>query len=162
MNAIYTIGHSSHPLETFIALLQQQKIETLVDVRSQPYSKWNPQFNRENLAAALQNAGVRYVDLGSSLGGRPDQPDLYDPGSERPDYERQAQTAVYQQGISQLTRLAQNGRTAIMCSEGDPDACHRALLIAPTLLESGHTVQHILPDGRLKQAEIPAKQLRLL
>lgn len=158
---IYTVGHSSHAVEHFIHLLQQHGIQTLVDVRSQPYSRWNPQFNRESLAAALQAADMTYVDLGRSLGGRPDQPDLYDPGSERPDYERQRQTPLYLEGLDELCRLAQQQATVMMCSEGDPDQCHRTLLIVPDLLHRAFDVQHILPDGRLQTAEIKPRQLKL-
>ena len=79
---IFTIGHSTHPIDEFLALLAQHDIRCLVDVRTQPYSRWNPQFNRELLAAALEDAGVRYVDMGRSLGGRPDQADLYDNDNE--------------------------------------------------------------------------------
>lgn len=156
---VYTIGHSSHPIETFIGLLQQHHIQTLVDVRSQPYSRRYSQFNREELAAALTSAGIEYVDLGGSLGGRPAQADLYRPGSERPDYDRQARTPVYQAGLRQLCEQAAGTTTAMMCSEGDPDECHRTLLITPSLLDLGHTVLHILPDGRLRPAERRPKQL---
>ena len=91
---IYTVGHSSHPIEAFVDLLRQHGIERLVDVRSQPYSRWNPQFNRETLATALAEAQIDYIDLGHSLGGRPEQRDLYDPGRERPNYGRQSETAL--------------------------------------------------------------------
>jgi uncharacterized protein (DUF488 family) len=156
---IYTVGHSNHPMVDFVALLLQHEIETLVDVRSQPYSRRHPQFNRESLATSLEAAGIRYVDLGKSLGGRPEQADLYDPGSERPDYERQRETPLYRQGLAQLCEIAQGAKTAMMCSEGDPEQCHRTLLVTPDLLEAGHNVQHILRDGRLRQAEIKPRQL---
>ena len=156
---IYTIGHSTHPVAAFITLLRQHDIETLVDVRSQPYSRWNPQFNRESLATALEEAGVRYLHMGRSLGGRPEQADLYEPGSERPDYERQRETPLYKEGLQQLRQIARESRTAMMCSEGEPDECHRKLLITVDLLADEEAVQHILPDGRLRQAQPEARQL---
>lgn len=158
---IYTIGHSTHATEAFIDLLQRHGVRCLVDVRSQPYSRWNPQFNRELLAAALQEAGLRYVDLGASLGGRPKDTSLYEPGSERPNYSRQRQTSIYQRGLAQLDDQARSESTAIMCSEGDPDICHRTLLITPSLIDAGFTVQHILPDGSLRPGEKPMDQLGL-
>ncbi|MBI1297162.1 DUF488 family protein [bacterium] len=158
---IFTIGHSTHPIDDFLALLAQHDIRCLVDVRTQPYSRWNPQFNRELLATALKDVGVHYVDMGSSLGGRPDQADLYDPGQERPNYSRQRQTPLYQHGVRDLEVQAQAERTAIMCSEGDPEICHRHNLITPSLIDDGFIVQHILPDGAIRQAEKPMDQLGL-
>lgn len=156
---VYSIGHSNHVTAAFIGLLRQHDIERLVDVRSQPYSRWNPQFNRENLAANLREAGIDYVFMGDSLGGRPQQATLYEPGSERPNYDLQAQTPLYREGVARLRRLAGERITAMMCSEGDPDSCHRKLLITETLLQGGAMVQHILPDGTLRRAEPEARQL---
>lgn len=156
---IYSIGHSNHVTAAFIGLLRQHGIQTLVDVRSQPYSRWNPQFNRENLAVNLQEAGIDYVFMGDSLGGRPPQAELYEPGSERPNYDMQAETPLYQEGVARLRRLAGERKTAMMCSEGDPDTCHRKLLITETLLQEGDDVQHILPDGTLRRGEPEARQL---
>ncbi len=158
---IYTVGHSTHPIEIFLDLLQKYGVRCLVDVRSQPYSRWNPQFNRELLAAALQEVGLRYVNLGESLGGRPQDWTLYDPGAERPNYSRQRRTPLYQDGFRQLGGVARREPTAVMCSEGDPDTCHRTLLITPSLIDAGFTVQHILPDGSLRRGEKPLDQLGL-
>ena len=156
---LYTVGHSTHPIEEFVALLQRHGVTCLADVRSQPYSRWNPQFNREQLARALALAGIDYKFLGDTLGGRPHQTDLYDPGSQRPNYSRQRQTPLYQQGLAALQELAQAQPTAMMCSEGDPETCHRTLLIVPSLLDLDYNVQHILPDGSLRQAEKHVEQL---
>lgn len=157
--AIYTIGHSNHTSDNFLALLQQHCITCLVDVRSQPYSRYNPQFNREPFAAILHKNHIQYLNLGSSLGGRPEQKDLYDLGQERPNYSRQRQTALYQQGLRQLIQVAQMQRLTIMCSEGNPHECHRQWLITPDLLDAGFTVLHILPEGQLETAEKTLEQL---
>jgi uncharacterized protein (DUF488 family) len=159
VQTIYTIGHSNHSSEKLIELLQQHAIGCLVDVRSQPYSRYNPQFNREPFAAALQKAHIQYVMLGASLGGRPEEKDLYEPGQERPNYGRQRQTALYQQGLRQLAHLAQIQTVAILCSEGNPHECHRQWLITPDLLDAGYTVLHILPEGQLEIAEKTFEQL---
>ena len=146
---IYTIGHSTHATEAFIDLLQRHGVRCLVDVRSQPYSRWNPQFNRELLAAALQEAGLRYVDLGASLGGRPKDTSLYEPGSERPNYSRQRQTSIYQRGLAQLDDQARSESTAIMCSEALPWRCHRRL-IADALIARGWEVFDIFSPTQTK------------
>jgi len=159
MREIYTIGHSNHSSDEFIALLQAHNIQALVDVRSQPFSRYNPHFNRENLSVTLRLAQIHYTSLGNSLGGRPKDESLYDEGSERPDYQRQRQTAHYQQGLQRLVDLAQTQNTAMMCSEGDPDTCHRTLLITPSLIDLEFTVHHILPDGKVRLGEKPTVQL---
>lgn len=155
---LYTIGHSNHTTESFLALLQAHGIVQIADVRSQPFSRYNPQFNKDALAAALTRVGATYVFMGDTLGGRPDQADLYDPGRERPNYGRQRQTPLYLQGIDRLLELAVVP-TAMMCSEGDPLECHRTLLITPTLLDRDVIVLHIYPDGHLETAVPPMEQL---
>ncbi len=160
-NLIYTIGHSDHELSTFLDLLRRHAIALVVDVRSQPYSRWASQFNRETLARALQEAGLGYAFMGDCLGGRPSDRALYDPGEERPNYGRMAETAVYQAGIDRLLELSRTARVAVLCSEGDHRHCHRNLLITQTLLERGARVLHIQPDGATVAAELPPQQLSL-
>lgn len=156
---LYTIGHSNHSSDEFLALLAQHGVRCLVDVRSQPYSRYNPHFNREALGQALANAHIRYVFMGESLGGRPEQADLYDPGSERPNYDRQRETPLYQQGLQRLLEISRETPTAYMCSEGDPAICHRTRLITRSLLDMDYTVIDILPDGGAARAELPVEQL---
>jgi uncharacterized protein (DUF488 family) len=158
---IHTIGHSDHTIPAFVDLLRRHDITLVVDVRSQPYSRWTPQFNREILARDLDDAGIVYRFMGDALGGHPDEPALYDPGQERPDYQRLGQTSVYRAGIEQLLDLAHAERVVVMCSEGDHRQCHRHLLITQTLLERGIRVLHIQPDGRTVEGERAARQLSL-
>jgi uncharacterized protein (DUF488 family) len=160
---VYSIGHSDHALEAFVALLRRHGVTTLVDVRSQPYSRWVPDYNRETLARALAGAGLTYVFMGDSLGGRPADPSLYnsEEAGGRPDYERVAVTPAFQAGVKELLELARTGTVAMMCSEGDPYRCHRALLITPSLLERGARVVHIRPDGETVEARPAPKQLSL-
>ena len=158
---IHTIGHSDHTTETFVDLLRQHGITLVVDVRSQPYSRWTPQFNRETLARDLQDAGIVYQYLGDALGGRPADPDLYDPGQEHANYQRVEQTSAYQAGIDQLLDLAGTEQVAVMCSEGDHRRCHRHLLITQTLLGRGVRVLHIQPDGATVEGELIPQQLSL-
>ena len=156
---IFTVGHSNHSIEDFVALLRAAGVQMLVDVRSQPYSRYSPHFNRETLAAALTAVGIHYHFMGHSLGGRPQQADLYDPGEERPNYARQRTTPLYQEGVRQLLDIAAQQPTAIMCSEGDPAHCHRSLLIGPTLFALDVAVLDIYPDGQVKTAAPPIEQL---
>jgi uncharacterized protein (DUF488 family) len=144
---VYTIGHSDHTIEAFIALLRLHDIALLIDVRSQPYSRWATQFNRELLEHDLCEAGLRYEFRGDALGGRPADPSLYEPDGEHADYRKMEQVLVYQAGIDALLALALEERVVVMCSEGDYHHCHRHLLISQTLLERGARVIHIQPDG---------------
>ncbi len=160
-SSIYTIGHSNHAIEAFIDLLSRHEIALVVDVRSQPYSRWAHQFNRETLARDLQDAGIAYRFMGDALGGRPADLTLYDPDQERPDYQRVERTPAYQAGIDQLLDLAQTERVAVMCSEGDHRRCHRHLLITQTLLGRGVRVLHIQPDGTTLEGEPIPQQLSL-
>jgi len=167
---IHTIGHSSHTTAAFVDLLRRHEIILVVDVRSQPYSRWAHQFNRETLARDLQDAGIAYQFMGDALGGRPTDPTLYDRDQERPDYQRVEQTPVYQAGIDQLLDLAAPPfpprwgglrGVAVMCSEGDHHRCHRHLLITQTLLGRGVRVLHIQPDGTTVEGELEPQQLSL-
>jgi uncharacterized protein (DUF488 family) len=159
---IHTIGHSDHTTKAFVGLLHQHGITLVVDVRSQPYSRWAHQFNRETLARDLEDTGIAYQFMGDALGGRPADPTLYDPGQEYPDYQRVEQTHAYQEGIDRLLALARTERVAVMCSEGDHRRCHRHLLITQTLLKRGVRVRHVQPDGGTVEGEQIAQQLLLL
>jgi uncharacterized protein (DUF488 family) len=159
---IYSIGHSDHSAQAFLDLLRRYGVTVLVDVRSHPYSKWVPQFNREKLPHALQAANIRYVFMGDSLGGRPADRSLYAPGEGHPDYNLVRGSAAFREGIRQLIGLAEAECAAMMCSEGDYHKCHRAMLITPALLEAGVQVLHIEPGGTTVEAEPEPKQLSLL
>jgi len=158
---IHTIGHSDHTTAAFVDLLRDHGITLVVDVRSQPYSRWASQFNRETLAHDLEDAGIAYLFLGDALGGRPADPALYDPGTDCPDYQRMQRTPTYQAGIERLLELSQTERVALMCGEGDHRQCHRHLLVTQTLLERGVRVLHIQPDGHTIEGEPVARQLSL-
>lgn len=128
---LFSIGHSNHPADVFVQLLQQYHIQVLADVRTAPYSKYNKQFNRENLASLLIQNGIEYVWMGESLGGK--REDLQSPMGFRQEALFHTD-ALYQQGITSLVDLAQQKATAMMCSEEDPRHCHRHRIISTTLL----------------------------
>ena len=147
-NAIFTIGHSNHSLDAFLALLGRHCITAVADVRSAPYSRFNPHFNRDSLAAALKGHGVGYMYLGRELGGRSGDPACYEEGRIR--YDRVARTSRFRDGLERVIREAAKHRITLMCAEKEPLDCHRTLLIARALAEEGVEIAHIHPDRELE------------
>jgi len=154
---VLTIGHSAHPLETFVGLLQRHEVNVLADVRSAPYSRFHPQFNRETLAQELERHGIRYFYLGRELGARSDDPSCYENG--RVQYERLERSDLFQEGIARVIRGASAYRVALMCAEKEPLECHRTLLVARALVKREVAVKHILADGRLEDHEKTLRRL---
>jgi uncharacterized protein (DUF488 family) len=145
---VFTIGHSNHPINAFVILLQQHGVTALADVRSAPYSRFAPQFNREALERSLKAHSIKYVFLGRELGARPDDRSCYENG--RVQYERLARTDLFRSGLERVIRGASHYRIALMCAEKEPLECHRTLLVARALDELGVAVGHVLADGRLE------------
>lgn len=148
---LFTIGHSTHAIGVFVALLKQHGITAIADVRSAPYSRFNPQFNREVLRHSLNGEGIEYVFLGKELGARSDDPACYERG--RVQYSRLARTPAFLRGLDRVLQGAARHRIALMCAEKDPLDCHRTVLVARSLVERGTAVQHILSDGSLEPYE---------
>lgn len=157
---LFTVGHSNHTLEHFLDLLRNHGIAVVIDVRSAPYSRYSPHFNREQLKEAVMASDVRYVYAGEYLGGRPESPECYDEHG-AVDYARIAVQPFYQRGIGRLLDYIVDDRTAIMCSEEDPSVCHRHRLIAQTVLDRGIPVMHIRGDARLEPAQLLPRQIGL-
>lgn len=153
MTTIYTIGHSNHQAEEFLALLRQHDIELVADVRSSPYSRYVPQANRDSLSRTLEPASIAYRWLGDRLGGKPQ--------GRNADYDELRGDPAFRQGIVHLLALAAEQRTVIMCAEGDHRQCHRHQLITPVLVEQGIRVLHIQPDGTLVDEDQEPRQLAL-
>lgn len=167
---LYTIGHSNMPVDEFLVLLRANEIQTLVDVRSSPYSQYTSQFDRENLHLKLEDVGMEYIFAGGALGGRPKDPTCYKSGRvpdgkanylELVDYGEVAKRPWYQDGIGQLLDLASVNRVAVMCSEEDPSDCHRQHLITKTLLQCGVSVWHIRRNGPNELGREQPEQLTL-
>jgi uncharacterized protein (DUF488 family) len=155
---IYTIGHSKHPIDRFITLLQQHGIDALADVRSTPYSRFNPQFNREKLQIALKSAGIRYVFLGEELGARSKNPECYDEQG-RVRYTRLAASDLFRHGLDRLVAGMRDHCIAIMCAEREPLECHRTILVARELEKLDVPVTHILQDGSLEPNQEAMRRL---
>ena len=113
--SLFTMGHSNHALKEFLALLGQHEIETLIDVRSLPVSSYSPHFNARPLREAIETAGIRYGFYGRELGGRPEDPALYDEAGYVL-YGEVARTPLFQDGLARLEKGLQRCRVAIMCS----------------------------------------------
>lgn len=155
---LFTVGHSNHPGETFIELLKRFGIETLVDVRSAPASRYNPQFNKPMLEQELPANGIAYVFAGRYLGGRPPDPACYKHRALPPegtdylhevDYPEVMKREWFVKGVERLLEIADESLTAIMCSEENPAQCHRHHLIAKYLMQAHPEVRvkHIRGDG---------------
>jgi uncharacterized protein (DUF488 family) len=152
MEEIYTIGHSNMKIEKFLGLLKRYGIETLVDIRSVPFSRFNPQFNRKALAAVLAESGIKYVFEGERLGGRIRDVDCYydkklpdkktNP-ADAVDFSALEKKAWFAEGIRDLIGIGAESRTAIMCSEEDPEKCHRKKLVGRKLEMMGARVAHV-------------------
>lgn len=144
---VYSVGHSNQSRERFLALLTRHDIQSLVDVRSAPYSRYVTHFNRSELEVAVECQGIRYLFLGEELGGRPPGDDFYD-DLDHVLYARLAGAPFFLRGIDRLLEESAQCRTAVMCSEEDPTSCHRHLLIARVLERQGVRVLHIRGDDR--------------
>ena len=145
---VFTIGHSTHPMDRFIALLKQHGITALCDIRSRPYSRINPQFNRENLKKSLGENGIVYVFLGKELGAQSEDESCYLHGKVQ--YDCLAQTDLFRQGLYRIREGMKGHRLTLMCAEKDPLECHRAILVGRHLEGLQTTVRHILEDGSLE------------
>ena len=144
--AIWTVGHSNHEFDRFTRLLAGEQIEYLIDVRSYPYSRYAPQYGREELAVSIPTLGINYLYMGSQLGGRPDREEHYDQDGHAL-YRAMSQQEAFTDAIQALIRGAQRHRLALMCSEASPEHCHRRLLVGKVLAEHSLQLRHILPDG---------------
>lgn len=157
MNPLYTIGHSDHEPEGFLALLHRHRIQAVADVRSSPYSRRFPHFSREALAAALKSEDIAYVFLGRELGARREESQCYVDGQAR--YDRIARTPLFRQGLERVLEGCRRFTVALLCAERDPLECHRTILICRHLRNRELSIRHILPDALETQAEAEQRLL---
>ncbi len=157
---LFTIGHSNYELEVFIALLKEHRITAIADVRSQPYSRFAPQFNRETLQDALERQEIRYVFLGTQLGARRVEPECYERG--KASRELIAGTPAFAEGIARVRRGMAGHRLALMCAEKDPLTCHRTLLVCRMMKDAQLDIRHILEDGRVETTSEAEERLLAL
>lgn len=149
---IYTIGYGNRSMQAFIDLLLRYRIEYVIDVRSQPYSRYSPNFSKKVLEQHLQQQDIHYLFMGDTLGGRPADESCYIDG--RVDYSRVRTKTFYQQGIQRLqTAWEKQLRVALLCAEIKPQECHRSKLIGNTLFEQQIAVVHIDENGECRTQE---------
>ena len=156
MHTLYTIGHSTRTFEQFLALLQAHKIQMVVDVRTIPKSRRNPQFGQDILAAALIEAGIEYIHMEKLGGLRHTTKDSLNTGWQNTSFRGYADymaTDAFQQGLAELKALAEQKRVAILCAEAVPWRCHRSL-IADALTTQGWQVLHIQSQKTAKTHEL--------
>lgn len=156
---LFTVGHSVHSIDHFIKILKMNRIDAVADVRSSPYSKFTPQFNREPLKKSLKDHRIRYVFLGEELGARRDEPECYE--RNKVVYRKVANLLSFKSGISRLREGTEKMRVAIMCAEKDPLTCHRTVLVAHFARAQFSDTLHILEDGSIEsRAEADLRLLK--
>jgi uncharacterized protein (DUF488 family) len=154
---IFTVGHSTHPAERFVALVGSQGVQVVCDVRRFPASRRNPQFNADALRDALAAADIAYEPFGDELGGRrrPTRPAEESPWRVEGfrGYAEYMETPPFRAGLERLEALTRERRAAVMCAEGSWRRCHRRL-IADALTARGWRMIHIGPDGRTEEHQL--------
>jgi uncharacterized protein (DUF488 family) len=167
-NYIFTIGHSNHSIKRFLLLLQLHQITAVADIRSQPYSGYNPQFNREMLNCSLKANHIEYVFLGKELGARSNDQACY--LGNKIQYDRLANTSLFKNGLRRLLNGIKTHKIVLLCSEKEPLACHRTILVGRHLVAHDIEIRHILASGKiethdevmsrlLKQLKLPQEDL---
>jgi len=149
---LWTIGHSTRPIEDFIGLLQSHRIQLLVDVRTTPYSRHNPQFNQDALDKSLQDSGIQYRHMPALGGRRKSRQNSINVGWRNQGFRGYAdymQTRTFWDALDDLMATGQRLPVAIMCAEAVPWRCHRSL-ISDALVSRGWTVQHIISASSLQ------------
>lgn len=155
-STLYTIGHGNKETGRFLEELRSFGIEYLADIRTKPYSKWNPCYNQETLRATIEAAGIRYVYMGDAIGGLPDDATCYTDG--HIDYGKLREKDYFVKGLQRLVNANSKGvRLALMCSESDPSMCHRSKLVGEELMRAGIEISHIVGKGKaLSQRQVMA------
>ncbi len=152
MSTLYSIGHGNKTFDEFVKELQSFDIQFLIDVRSRPYSKWNPLFNQDMLKYLLKESGFTYVYMGDTIGGMPSDVSCYTDG--HIDYAKVKEKEFFKKGFMRLLTAAEKElRVAIMCSESEPEKCHRSKLIGQELLKFGISLNHIVGVEKIQSQE---------
>jgi uncharacterized protein (DUF488 family) len=151
---LYTCGYNACKVTDIVGLLYEQAVKVVIDTRSHPSGRLNPEFVPEILGSALHAHNIEYLQLGNELGGRPKQPECYEEG--RVVYELLGRTEPFQHGLQVLREVASEKLAGIICVEIDPIECHRMLLIS-RLLRQEFQISHIIPGSTIephKQSEV--------
>lgn len=147
---LYTIGHSTHEMDAFLALLARHGVNCVIDVRSAPYSRIAPHFSKPALASVLKNHGLKYAHFAAEFGARHTDPALLDEKGVV-DFRKVRATESFRAGVRRVREgLQQDFVMALLCAEADPFECHRFGLVSYQFAREGLAVKHILKDGSLK------------
>ena len=150
---IYTIGHSTQPVESFIELLKIHNITCVVDVRSVPFSGYASQFNQKELKFSLKKSGIQYIHMGKEFGARREDCALYDEDGSL-NFEKTVCSPLFHKGMIRIADGIEKGyRIAFMCTEKEPKDCHRCTLVGKAFADEGYDVEHILSDAKIKSQE---------
>lgn len=148
-NMIYTIGHGDRTFAELLDAIETHSVRTIIDVRSEPYSRHAPEFSRPLLDEEATANGLGYRWFGDRLGGRPDDPSLHNAAGET-DWDALAASPGFRGAADEVAELSRGATAVLLCSERDPDHCHRSFLLGPAMEERGFEVRHILSDGSLR------------
>jgi uncharacterized protein (DUF488 family) len=156
---LFTIGHSNHSLERFLELIKSQGIGSVIDVRSAPYSRYCPQYNKDALDKSLKSRGIEYIFLGKELGARRSEENCYVDGKVK--FEHTAKLPIFQNGLQQVLNEIKNHKSALMCAESEPLNCHRTILVCRQLkkINPDLEITHILSDGTTESHEQTLQRL---
>ena len=154
---LFTVGHSTHEMEELVRLLLSHGVTAVGDVRSHPFSRRSPQFNRENLVPALKDKGIDYVFLGQELGGRSEDPQHYVDGKVY--YRLVADSDRFREGVERVVKGIKRYSIALLCAEKDPLFCHRMILVCRYLRKLGPQIGHIHGDGSLETQQAAEERL---
>lgn len=151
-DTVYSIGHGNKTIESFVGELKSFGIQYLIDIRSRPFSKWNPDFSQAPLQNHLKDFRIVYVYMGDVLGGLPADRECYT--DNHVDYEKLSQKQFFKDGLNRIvTANSKSINVALMCSESDPAKCHRSKLIGQELLKLGIHMHHIVGVGKILSQE---------
>jgi len=149
-SSLHSIGHGNKSIENFIHELKQFDIEYLVDVRTTPFSKWNPHFNQNELQHVLKENKIGYIFLGDKIGGLPSDKSCYTKEG-KVDYKLVCEKEFFKEGLERLVLAnSKDIKIATMCSETNPENCHRSKLIGKELLMQGIDMKHIINQDEFK------------
>lgn len=153
MDTLFTIGHSNHPTAYFLEMLEAHHIDCIVDVRSIPVNKYNPQYNQPALRAVLAQKNIQYLHFPESFGARQTDPSLLDEHGQV-DFDKVRRSDAFRTGVRRVeTGLERGFRIALLCAEANPLECHRFAMVAVHFARTGFTVLHILKDKSLCDQE---------
>lgn len=157
MKKLYTIGYSNFSIDDFILTLKNNNIDALADVRSQPYSRFKPEYNKENLDLVLNSNGIQYVFLGTQCGARSEDESCYI--EERADYNLIKNTEIFQKGLERIRNGLERYSIVLLCAEKDPITCHRNILVCRNLKMDKLSINHIISRDEIETNEESEKRL---